>query len=578
MDCLKEYQIWTSDPYFDEATRAELKKISEDEKEIKERFGQRLQFGTGGLRAELGAGTNRMNRYTVALATEGLARYVESLGEEAKARGIAISHDSRNGSVEFAAVTAGVLAAHGIKAYVTDRLRPTPELSFAVRHFHCVGGVMVTASHNPAKYNGYKAYGEDGGQMPPEAADVVLREMDQIQDFRSLKILSEEEAKAQGLWVSFGEELDEKYNDMLMGLRINPEMIQKHSDLKIVYTPLHGAGNLPVQKALKTAGFKEVYVVPEQEAPNGDFPTVTYPNPEERAALEMGIELADKKGADLVLATDPDSDRAGLVVRRKDGSWQVLNGNQIGCLLMEYILSAKAQRGLLPEQSFCATTIVSTRLAKRICQAYDVTLFEVLTGFKFIGELIDRYDDHGPMHFQFGFEESYGYLTGTDVRDKDAVVSCLLIAEMAATAREEGQTLADRLDGLFERYGYAAEQTISMTIEGLDGIAKIKGAMAKLREEDTLKVTASPVKARRDYLNSLRQDREQGTSSRLELPVSDVLLYELQGDDWCCIRPSGTEPKLKVYFAAYDDSQAKAKARLEQMRDEVKAQIQELLA
>ena len=574
----ERYTRWTTDPNFDESTRAELLGVSQDEKEIEDRFYMDLEFGTAGLRGVLGAGTNRMNLYTVARASEGFARFLASQGEVTKARGVAISYDSRLFSREFAVLSARIFVTHGIKVYLSDELRPVPMLSFAIRHFRTAGGVMITASHNPAKYNGYKAYGEDGGQLPPEAATVVSDVMNSIEDFPPLlNCLSEENARATGLWQDFGEDLDAVYTAMLEKLAINLEAVQRHRDLKIVYTPLHGAGNKPVRRILSQIGFTNILVVPEQELPDGHFPTVAFPNPEERSALAMAIELAQKEGADLVIATDPDADRTGVCVRTSTGDYQVLSGNQIGLLLMEYILSAKKKSATLPDQSFVVTTIVSTKLTKRIAEAYGVTLFECLTGFKFIAELIKQHDEFGPMHYQFGFEESFGYLAGTDVRDKDAVVASMLIGEMAAAAADEGKTLYDLLQEIFQRYGYAAEKTISITLEGKAGIEKIKSGMAYLRANKQLGVPGVPVRAVRDYKTLDRIVLADGSSTPIEMTPSDVLLYELDGIDWFCIRPSGTEPKIKIYFGIYGEDQAQNEATLNQLREQVEGYLREHL-
>lgn len=574
---LNEFSLWKNDQYFNDEIHHELREIEGNEGEIEERFIQNLTFGTGGLRAELGAGTNRMNIYTVAHATEAFARYIDSLGAEAKSSGVAISYDSRIKSSEFALVTALVFATHGIKVYLSDMLRPTPMLSFAVRHFSCVGGVMITASHNPAKYNGYKAYGRDGGQMPPEAADIILSEMEKIVDFREVKWISEEEAVDRGLLHYFGEEFDSVYDEILLKLRINPEAVESQKDLKIVYTPLHGAGNLPVQRILRASGFQNILLVKEQEQPDGYFSTVKYPNPEDRAALEMAIDLADKNDASLVIATDPDSDRMGIVVRLKDNSYKVLTGNQIGLLIMDYILGAKKSRKTLEEKSFCVTTIVSTKLARPVCDFYNVKLYETLTGFKYIAELIEKLDEKGDMYFQFGFEESYGYLTGTDVRDKDAVVSAMLIAEMAAVAANNNMTLADVLDEFYKKYGYGQEETISITLEGLEGIQKIKECMNQLRVDSSFSLASSKILARRDYQSSERYEYDSAQVSPLLLPKSNVLLYELEGMDQICIRPSGTEPKLKVYFACYADSLFEVQSKIKSISKEVEDKIRSIL-
>ncbi|MDI9498072.1 MAG: phospho-sugar mutase [Bacillota bacterium] len=561
------YRIWSEDPYFDARTRAELAAIAADPLEIEDRFYKHLEFGTGGLRGILGAGTNRMNRYTVARATTGFARYIVSEGEEAMRRGVAISYDCRIGSPEFAEIAALVFASHGIHVYLFDELRPTPMLSFAVRRYNCFGGVMVTASHNPKQYNGYKAYGEDGGQMPPEAADVVLAEMNKVADIRTLSWISREEAIERGLVEIVGPDIDDAYNEMLLELCIDPEVIRRQKDIGIVYTPLHGCGNRPVRRVLASLGFENVHVVPEQELPDGNFPTVKSPNPEERSALAMGLDLAEKVGAELVIATDPDGDRTGLAVRLADGEWSVLTGNQIGLLLMEYILSAKERAGQLPDNSFAVTTIVSTKLGRRVAAAYDVRLFEVLTGFKYIGEKIKELDDTGLGHYQFGFEESYGYLAGTSVRDKDAVVASMLLAEMAAFARDRGQTMADLLENLYARYGYGLEETLSLAREGIQGTRAIQRAMANLREIRSEGIEGLPVSAIADYVAGDRYDLETGTTEELTLPSSNVLYYELKGDDWICVRPSGTEPKIKVYFGAYGDDRDDVDRRLATMRD-----------
>ncbi len=572
-DCRSLYELWSTDEFFNQQTRDELRAIAGDDQEIQERFYRSLEFGTAGLRGILGAGTNRMNIYTIAQATEGFARYIVSLGEEAKQRGIVISYDSRHFSPEFAEISALVFATHGIKVRLFESLRPVPIHSFAVRHYNCAGGVMITASHNPKQYNGFKAYGEDGSQMSPEAADVVMKEMHSITDIRTLSWIDKDQALANNTLEYIGKELDDAYIEMLKGLSINSDLIPGQADMKIVYTPLHGAGNIPVRRILKELGFNNVMVVKEQELPDPDFSTVENPNPEFREALELAIQLATKEEADLVIANDPDADRTGLAVRRADGTYQVLSGNQIGLLLMEYILSAKKRRGVLPERSFVATTIVSTKLTKRVAQAYGVELFEVLTGFKFIGELIKDYDEFGDKHFQFGFEESFGYLAGTDVRDKDAVVASMLLAEMAATARTEGKTISDYLDNLYQKYGFGFEKTISITMEGIAGLNKIKEALADLRENKGPRLGELKVNALRDYQTHERVDFVSDTTEILDLPDSNVLLYELDDLDWVCVRPSGTEPKIKVYSGAYGPDAEETKARLDKISDAAEAVI-----
>ncbi len=562
-DYKKEYNLWLNDPYFTEATRKELAAVADDEDEIYERFYQNLSFGTAGLRGVLGAGTNRMNEYTVAQAAEGFARYLDRFGDEAKERGVAICYDSRRRSREFAEISAAILAAHGIRSYFMDELRPVPVLSFTIRKLNCIGGIMVTASHNPAEYNGYKVYGEDGAQMQPEAADEVAAEMAEIDDYRELQWSDFETAQSTGLVKIIGDEIDAAYDEMLLNVSINPDIAKKHKDMKIVYTPLHGTGNKPVRRILKKIGFENVLVVPEQEKPDGDFPTVKFPNPEERSALQMAIDLAKKEEASLVIATDPDADRTGLAVRMPDGEYQVMSGNQIGLLLMEYILSAKKKNNQLPEKSFVVTTIVSSRLVKSICKVFDVDYFITLTGFKWIAGQIQEHDEEGDMHFQFGFEESFGYLAERDVRDKDAVVASMLLAELAAVCAEEDMNLYDRMQQLYEKYGYGTERTISVYAEGAEGKRNITRAMDALRKEKAKEIAGIPVAYIRDYKTNERLNTATGETAPLDMPESDVLLYEIDDMDWMCVRPSGTEPKIKIYFGCYDQAPDKADKRLE---------------
>jgi len=578
MEKAKEiYEMWKTDKYFDQTTRDELESISDNPEEINERFYKYLEFGTGGLRGIIGAGTNRINNYTIALATEAFARYIDSLDLEQTNKSIAISYDSRKYSEEFALKTALVFATHNIKVYLSDELRPTPMLSFAVRHFNTAGGVMVTASHNPAKYNGYKAYGNDGGQMTPEAADQIIEFMQAIDDIREIKHISKQEALSKGLLVYFGSEFDDVYCNMLSKLIINQDAINNNSDMKIVFTPLHGTANKPVMKILEKIGFKNAYVVPEQALPDSQFSTVESPNPEERSALKMAIDLAQAKGADLVLATDPDGDRTGLALKKSDGEYIVLTGNQIGLLLMDYILRAKREAGTLSDKSFAVTTIVSTKLTRRIASEYGIKLFEVLTGFKYIGEIIKDYDENGDMNFEFGFEESYGFLAGTDVRDKDDVVAVMLIAEMAASARSEGKTLYDILLELYSKYGYAAEKTISIALEGIAGLEKIKSAMNSLRQDDSGKLNGVKIQMKSDYLTSKIIDYDKKEISVLDLEKSNVLLYSLGDLDWFCVRPSGTEPKLKIYFGIYGDNKDICDKKLEEVSGHIIEGINKIL-
>ena len=559
MSAVDTYKIWSTDPFFDETTRNELLAIADNSTEIEDRFYKDLEFGTGGLRGIIGAGTNRINAYTVAKASAGLADYIVANGEEAKKRGVVICHDSRHFSPEFAQVAAQVFANAGIRVYLTDELRPVPMCSFSVRYFNAFAGVMITASHNPPKYNGYKVYGEDGGQVTEAAAAAILQNMEKYADVRTTKMADFDDALAAGTIKRFGPEVDIAYTDMLKKLVIDEESIKRQADMSVVYTPLHGSGNKPVRRILKSIGLNNVYVVPQQELPDGSFPTVKTPNPEDPAALSMGIELAKKVGADLVFGTDPDSDRLGIAVRVvKDGevSYKALTGNQVGLMLLDYILDSKKKLGTLEENSFACTTIVSTKLCKAVCDAYGVELQETLTGFKYIGERIKVDDEFGDKHFQFGFEESYGYLSGTSVRDKDAVVAAMLVCGMACQSQDMGETLIDRLYRIYNKYGYGFEQAVSFTREGKEGLEKIRNGMASMREEleacktaeDAAKLIGGPKPvAVRDYQKGIRYDFSEGTvkTSELTLPKSNVLLYELGGDkglDWACARPSGTEP------------------------------------
>lgn len=571
------YSLWSEDKYFSESTREELHSIKDDEIEITERFYKDLQFGTGGLRGIIGAGTNRINTYTIALATEGFARVLDKNSSLDKKKAVVISYDPRKYSKEFSLITALVFATHGIKVYLSDEIRPTPMLSFAVRYFNAIGGVMVTASHNPAKYNGYKTYGEDGGQMPPETADDIIDEIKNIKDITKVNWITKEEALSKGLLEYFGKEVDDQYISMLKKLVISPKAIKDNEDMKIVYTSLHGTGLKPVMRILDEIGFKAVSAVPEQMIPDPNFSTVEFPNPEERSALKMAIELAEKKGADLVVANDPDGDRTGLAVRVPTGGFEIMSGNQIGLLLMDYILSAKQKEGLLTNKSFCITTIVSTKLTRRIADKYGVKLFEVLTGFKFIGEIIKKYDEYGDMNFEFGFEESFGYLAGKDVRDKDGVVSVMLIAEMAAAARSKGMTLFDVLNELYNEYGYAAEKTISITLEGKEGAEKMKSAMESLRMIRTKEIGGIKVQSLSDYERSVIVDMDTKEEQPLDFEKSNVLLFSLEKDDWFCIRPSGTEPKIKVYFGIYGKKKQECELKLAHVSENIEKLVRGML-
>lgn len=575
-----KYKLWLNDPNMDAGTRSELESIKDNKDEIEDRFYRDLSFGTAGLRGVLGAGTNRMNMYTVARAADGFARYYKERGQDFCQRGLAISYDSRHFSTEFAQLVARIFVGYGIKIYIADELKPTPMLSYAIRHFNCAGGVMITASHNPKIYNGFKAYGEDGGQFGAEAAERVLEKMNERSDFSAMLNAAPglEEAKSSDLWQEMGEDFDRDYNDMLVKLAINPEACQKQKDLKIVYTPLYGTGFKPVTRILKSLGFENIIIVKEQSQPNGDFPTASYPNPEERAAMSMGIELAEKEKADLLIATDPDADRTGVAVRTNQGDFIVLTGNQIGLLLMEYILSEKSKKGTLPEKSFCVTTIVSSKLTRRIAKAYKADLAEVLTGFKNIAEQILERDENGDEHFQFGFEESIGYLAGTSVRDKDAVVATMLIAEMAAVAAEEGKTLYDNLQAIYQKYGFAAEKTVSLERTGMRGAEQISEAMRILREGKKSGFAGLPIAQIQDFQTGDITDVKCGKVTEMDFPKSNVLLYSLDDElDWFAVRPSGTEPKLKIYLGFYAESKAEAEQKLDKYQATIVDHIEELL-
>ncbi|MGI6778311.1 MAG: phospho-sugar mutase [Acetivibrionales bacterium] len=578
MDSYKSYKQWLENSYFDKETVEELNSIKDNPKEIEERFYRELEFGTGGLRGILGAGTNRMNKYTVRKATQGLADYILKKGEGAKERGVVIAYDSRLKSDEFALETALVFAGNGIRAYLFNELKPTPELSFAVRFLNAAGGVVITASHNPKQYNGYKAYGEDGAQLSPEESDKVIDEVRKIFDITKVNRISKKEAEARGLLKIIGKEIDIEYMNCLKTLSVNPELAKSMgSELKIVYTPLHGTGNKPVRRLLDETGFKNVLVVKEQEMPDASFSTVKSPNPEDKNAYKLGIELANKENGDLIIATDPDCDRVGVMIKNESGQFMSLTGNQIGCLLMEYILSQKKNKGELPKNGFVVKTIVTSELARAISKEYNVEMVEVLTGFKFIGQKIKELDEYGDRTFIFGFEESYGYLAGTYSRDKDAVVASLLIAEMAAFFRLKGMAVHQALHELFEKYGYFLEDTVSFTLEGKDGQERIVNTMDYLRENMDSKFGTQRVTAIRDYLKQKRFAMIDGKSHNLELPPSNVLYYELGGSDWFCIRPSGTEPKIKIYFGISESDAESAESKLQKVKENVLDEVKKHL-
>ena len=568
MNYLEEYEKWINSNFIDEATKNELKSIKNNEKEIEDRFYKNLEFGTAGLRGVIGAGTNRMNKYTVSKATQGLANFI--IKENGQDRGVAIAYDSRHMSKEFSEIAANCLNANGIKAYVFDSLRPVPELSYAVRYLNCIAGIMITASHNPPKYNGYKVYWEDGAQIVAPKDKAIIEEVNNIKNYEDAKMMNKEEAANQGLYNVIGKEVDDSYISELKKLSLNPEKIKEQEDLKIVYTPLHGTGNIPVQRILMEIGFKNVFVVPEQEKPDGDFSTVDLPNPEDKKAFKLALELAKKEDADIVLATDPDADRLGVYAKdSKTGEYMAFTGNMSGMLIAEYVLSQKKEKGILPENGALITTIVSTNLAKAIAKEYNLKLFEVLTGFKYIGEKIKEFEQTKEYTYQFGFEESYGCLVGTHARDKDAIVAVMLLCEAAAFYKSKGLTLWDQMLNMYKKYGYYKEDTKSITLEGADGAEKIKTILNNLRENPLEKIGSYKVLEFRDYSEGTVKNMITKEVAKTVLPKSNVLYYELEGDNWCCIRPSGTEPKIKCYVGVKGKDEEEAKIMLKELEEEM---------
>ena len=562
---MKVYEQWCTDPYFDDETKKELLAIKDDKAEIEDRFYRQLEFGTGGLRGVIGAGTNRMNIYTVRQATQGLANYI--ISQNGQSKGVAIAYDSRIMSKEFADEAALCLNANGIKAYVFPSLRPTPELSFSVRELHCISGIVITASHNPREYNGYKVYWEDGAQITPPHDSGIMGEVKSISDWNTVKTMDKAEAEKAGLFQVIGKEVDDAYMSELKKQVIHMDAIKKEGkNLKIVYTPLHGTGNIPARRILKELGFENVYVVKEQELPDGDFPTVSYPNPEAAEAFELGLKLAKEVDADLVLATDPDADRLGVRVKDKNGEYHDLTGNMSGCLLANYELSQrKAVNGSLPEDGALIKTIVTTNLADAIAKGYGVKLIEVLTGFKFIGQQILGFEKSGKGSYLFGFEESYGCLIGTYARDKDAIVATMALCEAAAYYKTQGKTLWDAMIEMYEQFGYYKDAIQSVTMKGIEGLQKIQEIMNSLRQNPPAEFAGHKVVAVRDYKADTIKDLATGEVKATGLPNSNVLYYELTDDAWVCVRPSGTEPKVKFYYGVKGTSLADADKKSEIM-------------
>lgn len=574
MDYIQEYKRWLDNA--DAKTVAELKAIENDANEIKERFYKNLEFGTAGLRGIIGAGSNRMNSYVVGQATQGLANQLIKTNPDADEISVAIAYDSRIKSDEFAKVSAAILAANGIKVYLFEELKPVPELSFTVRYKKTTAGIVITASHNPAKYNGYKVYGADGAQLNPELAAIVLDEIGKTDMFKDVKTCDFDKAVADGKIVMIGDDVESAYLDCVAAQSINSDLIREKGDnLTFVYTPFHGSGNKPVRKILKRMGFDNVVVVKEQELPDGRFPTVKSPNPENKEGFTIAIEYAKKCGADLIIGTDPDADRVGIIVKNKNGEYNTYTGNQVGAMLTEYILSSLKSRGELADDAYVVKTIVTTNLTKAICDNYGVEMKEVLTGFKFIGEKIKESEETGKGTYIFGFEESYGYLKGTYARDKDAVVATMLIAEMTLWCKENGSSLAEFMDGIYAKYGRYIEYVESVVMEGIDGSEKIAAIMDKLRTDTPTSIGGKKVMAVRDYETSVRTEIKSGTTEEILLPKSNVIYLELEDGNNFIVRPSGTEPKIKLYCLLRGKDSAAAEDLLAKVKDDIKKIVAE---
>lgn len=563
----KKYEEWLNNPCFDEETKKELESIKDNEKEIEDRFYKELEFGTAGLRGVIGAGSNRMNKYTVGRATQGLANFI--LKEGTQEKGVAISYDSRHMSKEFSEEAALCLNANGIKTYIFDELRPVPELSFTVRQLKCTAGIMITASHNPPEYNGYKVYWDDGAQIISPKDKQIIDEVNKT-EFSQIKKMNKEDAIKAGLYIEIGKEIDDKFVNTLKSLVLNPEVIKKvQDDIKIVYTPLHGAGNVPVQRVLKELGFTHVFVVPEQEKPDGDFPTVSYPNPEDKNAFKLALELAKRVNADVVLATDPDSDRLGVYSKDDNGEYIAYTGNMSALLIAEYELSQKKEKGMLPDNGAFITTIVSSDMAKAIAKAYGLKVFETLTGFKWIGEKIRQFEEQHTYSYQFGFEESYGCLISPHARDKDGISAVMALCEATAYYKSKGITLWQQMLNIYKKYGFYKEGQISIVLKGADGAEQIKAKMEKMRANPPKSLAGHKVIEVRDYKEHTIV-KENGERSETDLPTSNVLYYDLTDNAWCCVRPSGTEPKIKFYMGVRGESMEDADKRLEELTEAMK--------
>ncbi len=569
------YTRWLNSPAVDEQTKAELKAISNDEKEIEERFYRELEFGTAGMRGIIGAGTNRINVYNVRRASMGVAKYVNDEGADAANAGVLIGYDTRNFSRIFAEETAKVLTANGVKVYLFPIVHSVPEVSFGIRELKCAAGVMITASHNPKEYNGYKVYGPDGGQLPPEAADVVVKAIDSYDVFDDVKFITLDEAKAKGLLEIPGKELDDKFITAVMKQQLNPEAVKEVADtFKIIYTPFHGTGSRPVQTVLKKIGFKNLIVVKEQDNEDGNFPTVKSPNPENKEGFTIAIELAKQNDVDVIIGTDPDCDRVGIVVRDAEGIYRTLTGNQTGALLVDYVLRSRKEKGTLPENGVVIKTIVTTELAAAIAESYGMEIMNVLTGFKYIGEKMTEFANTGNHTYLIGFEESYGYLVGDHARDKDGVVASMLIAEMAAYYKTKGKSLYEALQDIYKKYGYYAEKTVSVTMPGKDGMEKMSSMLGDLRENPPVKIGGMNVVLYTDYQSQTIKDARGGVSPLKGLPKANVLKYNLSDDkSYFMIRPSGTEPKIKIYLGTFADNMSSAETTIETILESVKERL-----
>lgn len=567
MNYLEEYKKWCESPEFDEATKKELIAIKDDEKEIEDRFYKELEFGTAGLRGVIGAGTNRMNKYTVGKATQGLANYILEQGTQDK--GVAISYDSRRMSKEFSLLTALILNANGIKTYLFENLRPVPELSFTVRKLKCTAGVMITASHNPPKYNGYKVYWDDGAQIVEPRDKEIIAKVRAVESFSEIKEISKEEAIEKGLFNVIGTEMDDEYISVLKSKILNPEIVKEQGKkLKVVYTPLHGTGNTIAGRLFKEIGMENVYVVPEQRDPDGEFPTVSYPNPEDKAAFKLALELAKKEDADVVLATDPDADRLGIFAKdAKTGEYMEYTGNMSALLIAEYRIEQMKEKGILPEDGMFITTIVSSDLAKAIAKYYNLECIEVLTGFKNIGRIMRQEEEKNGMKYVFGFEESYGCLIGDYARDKDGIAAVMALCEAACYYASKGKTLWDAMEDIYKKYGYYKEAQVSIVMEGAEGAEKIKEMMTNMRNTPVEKIGEYKVLTFKDVEKDYVKDMVTGEESKTGLPKSNVLYYALEDNNWCCVRPSGTEPKIKLYMGVKGTSDADAAKKLEALKE-----------